>query len=234
MKKVLFSSLLLGLSVVSFAQNRIGIEFGTSFPTFSGRNDNQQLGSTQSVDIKPSVGAWYLRKIDRHVYLGAELGLSAYSFFYSKTNTTGTVSPKVQINHNSSFFTVAPMVDFGLGRHQYIHLFIDLAMGFQTNTNQETREYANADDLIPNSVYNSQNVVSKFIFRPGFGLKQHFALSRMWHVTFKEGFSVLATDLTHLGNTNDESIHPGYVTLQMGVMRKFHRPKHSVKKEPTE
>lgn len=232
MKKVLLSSLLLGLSVASFAQNRIGIEFGTSFPTFSGRNDNQQLGATQSVDIKPSVGAWYLRKIDRHVYLGAELGLSAYSFFYSKTNNNGTVnSPKVQINHNSSFFTVAPMVDFGLGRHQYIHLFIDMNMGFLTSTNQETREYADADDLVPVSVYNSQNTVSKFIFRPGFGLKQHFPLSKMWHVTFKEGFSILATDLTHLGNGNDEAIHPGYVTLQMGVMRKFHRPRHVAVRE---
>lgn len=227
MKKFILGALLLGVSTFSFAQNRIGIEFGTSFPTFSGRSDNQSVGSTQSVSIKPSVGAYYLRKIDRHVYLGAEFGLGAYSFFYSQTGDI-----KTQITHNSTYFSVAPMVDFGLGRHQYIHLYIDLNMGFQTNANQTTSEYYSASDPVPYTTYNSVSNVAQFIFRPGFGLKQHFPLSKMWHVTFKEGFNFPANDLTHLRTATNENIHPGYVTLQMGVMRKFHRPKHAQAREP--
>lgn len=225
MKRFLLSALFLCLSGITLAQNRIGIEFGTSFPTFSGRADNQTVGSTQSVDIKPSVGMYYLRKLDRHVYLGAELGLSAYSFFYSRTETT-----KVQITHNSSYFTVAPTVDFGLGKHQYIHLYVALTMGFLTSANQSSSEYYSGTDMTPYTTYNSTSTVSEFIFRPGFGLKQHFPISRMWHITFNEGFSFGATDLTHLGTSNNtDGIHPGYLTFQMGVMRKFHRPKHALK-----
>lgn len=229
MKKFILGAFFLGLSGFAMAQNRIGLEFGTSFPTFSGRSDNQSVGATQSVDIKPSAGAYYLRKLDRHVYLGAELGLNANSFFYSKTNGI-----KTQITHSSYYFTVAPMVDFGLGRHQYMHIFVELNMGFLTNANQTTTEYADVNATVPYASYNSMSSVSTFIFRPGFGLKQHFPLSRMWHVTFKEGFGFPATDLTHLGTTNDEAIHPGYITLQMGVMRKFHRPKHAMKREEKE
>ncbi len=221
MKNILLIALFLGLSTYSFAQNRIGLEFGASGCTFSGRSDNQTIGSTQSVIIKPNVALSYMRKLDRHVYLGVKLGLEANSFFYSKTNGT-----KVQIDHNSSYFTVAPTVDFGLGRYQYMHIFIAMNMGFLTNGNQTTSEYINAAAPAPYTTYNSASTISSFIFRPGFGLKQHFPISKMWHVTMSEAFYYMATDLTHLGNTNDEAIHPGYFSLQMGIMRKFHRPKH--------
>lgn len=224
MKNILLIALFLGLSTYSFAQNRIGLEFGASGCTFSGRSDNQLIGSTQSVNIKPNVAMYYLRKVDRHVYLGARLGLEANSFFYSKTDVE-----KIQIDHNSSYFMVAPMIDFGLGRYQYMHIYISLDMGFLTSGHQITNEFVNGTADVPFNSYNSSSTISNFIFRPGFGLKQHFPISRMWHITMNEGFRIMATDLTHLGATNgSESIHPGYFTVQMGVMRKFHRPKHAV------
>ena len=223
MKHIIIIALFLGLSTYSFAQNRIGIEFGASGATFSGRSDNQLVGSTQSVNIKPNVGIYYFRKIDRHVYLGAKLCLDAYSFFYSKTEDI-----KTQIDHNSSYFTIAPTVDFGLGRYQYIHLYVSLAMGFLTNGHEVTSQYINGASDVPYNTYISSTNISNFIFRPGMGLKQHFPISKMWHITMNESFSVLATDLTHLGTNTNASVHPGYFNLQMGVMRKFHRPKHAM------
>lgn len=226
MKNILLIALFMGLSTYSFAQNRIGLEFGASGCTFSGRSDNQLVGATQSVNIKPNVGIYYLRKVDRHIYLGAKFGLEANSFFYSKTDVN-----KIQLEHNSSYFTVAPTVDFGLGRYQYIHIYIALGMGFLTNGHQTTSEFTDGAATVPYNTYNSSSTINSFIFRPGFGLKQHFPISRMWHITLNEGFSIPATDLTNLGNNNQGSIHPGYFSLQMGVMRKFHRPKHAMVRE---
>ena len=222
MKQFILAVLFSGIAASSFAQNRIGLEFGVSAPTFAVNSDNQNIGYMHSATIKPIVGINYLRKIDRHVYLGVKFGLEASSFFFSQTD-----SIKVQLTHNSTYFTIAPTVDFGLGRFQYMHIYISLAGGFLTSANESTSEFADGSSTIPYNTYNSVSNVSKFIFRPAIGLKQHSPLGRKWHFTLNEGFSFAATDLTHIGSYG--SLHPGSVTLQMGVMRKFHKPKHSHK-----
>ena len=226
MKQFILAALFSGLSVCSFAQNRIGLEFGVSAPTFAVNSDNQNIGYMHSSTIKPIVGINYLRKIDRHVYIGAKFGLEASSFFFSKTSDTN----KVQITHNSTYFTFAPTVDFGLGRYQYMHIYIGLACGFLTSANEMTQQFTDGAATIHYASYNSVNNVNKFIFRPTIGFKQHFPLGKKWHFTLNEGFSFAVTDLTLIGDQG--AIHPGAVTLQMGVMRKFHRPKHSVKESP--
>ena len=222
MKHFILAVLFSGVSAMSFAQNRIGIEFGVSAPTFAVNSDNQNIGYMHSAVIKPIVGINYLRKIDRHVYLGVKFGLEANSFFFSQTD-----SIKVQLTHNSTYFTVAPTVDFGLGHYQYVHIYISLTSGFLTSGNETTQEFADGASTIPYNSYNSQGNINKFIFRPAIGLKQHFPLGRKWHFTLNEGFSFAPTDLTLIGHTN--SLRPGMITLQMGVMRKFHRPIHSNK-----
>ncbi len=222
MKYFIIVALLLSGATFSFAQNRIGIETGVTAPVFTVGNSNDAFGYRHSSLIKPTVSMSYLRKIDRHVYIGGALGLEAYDFYYSKT-----ADYKVDIHHNSSYFTITPLLDFGLGRHQYMHIYISTALGFLTSVNESTGVYDAGTYTTPASTYNSSTLVSGFIFRPGFGLKQHFPISKFWHITLSEGYSLLATDLTHVGSIGP--VHPAYLMFKMGVMRKFHRPRSSSK-----
>lgn len=217
MKQFILSALLLGSTVTGFAQNRIGLEVGITAPTFSPGSGNPDNTYRHSADPKPTISAYYLRKIDRHVYLGMRFGVEAQSFYFSNTD-----SIRVDIFHKSTYLMVAPTLDLGLGPKQHIHIFFDLGMGFLTNANESTQEYAFGNNTNPTYSYNSQDRVATFIFRPGFGLKQHFRLAKNWHLTLKEGFSILANDLTRTANIG--GVHPGQLTLQMGVMRKLHRP----------
>lgn len=218
MKYFIIAALILSGVTFSFAQNRIGIETGVTAPIFTVGTANDVNGYRHNSLIKPTISMNYLRKVDRHVYIGAALGLEAYDFYYSKT-----ADYKVELYHNSSYFTLTPMVDFGLGQHQYMHIYVSAAMGFLTSVNETTGIYTPGTYQTPDHSYNSSTEVSGFILRPGFGLKQHFPLSKMWHLTLNEGYSLLVTDLTHAGAIG--SVHPAYLMFQMGVMRKFHQPK---------
>ncbi len=218
MKRIILVALILGCATYAFSQNRFGLECGVSAPSFSVGTADGAIGYRHNAVIKPMVGLDYLRKVDRHVYLGARLGLEAYSFYFSKTD-----SVKAEIKHFSSYLTFAPTVDFGFGPHQYWHLFVAMTMGFLTNASETTGTYAPGTYQDPSVTYNSSDQVSGFIFRPGIGLKQHIPINRFWHITISESFSYMATDLTHVSNLG--AVHPGTVALQMGFMRKFHRPK---------
>ena len=217
MKYFIIAALFLSGIASSFAQNRIGIETGVTAPLFTVGNSNDVNGYRHSAYMKPTISMNYLRMIDHHVYIGGALGLEAYDFYFSKT-----ADYKVDIHHNSSYFTITPLLDFGLGQHQYMHIYISMAMGFQTNVNETTGIYAPGSYQDADHSYNSSTQVSGFIFRPGFGLKQHFPISKFWHITLSEGYSLLATDLTHVGDIG--SVHPAYIMFKLGVMRKFHNP----------
>ena len=224
MKYFLIVALILSGASLSFAQNRFGLETGVSAPVFTVGNDGDGKAYRHSAVLKPTISLSYLRKIDRHVYLGASLGHEAYDFYFSMSNDT-----KEEIRHFSSYFTFSPTVDFGLGRHQYIHIYVATTMGFQTNANEQTSVYATGTATDPERVYDSSPMVSGFFFRPGFGLKQHFPINKFWHITLNEGYSVLMTDLTHVGAKG--AVHPAYLMFQLGVMRKFHKPLHPAHKD---
>ncbi|MBC7552798.1 MAG: hypothetical protein H7257_02340 [Taibaiella sp.] len=220
MKYFLVAALFLGGIVNSLAQNRIGIETGVTAPLFTVGNSNDAFGYRHSAYMKPTISMSYLRKIDKHVYVGGALGLEAYDFYFSKTQDY-----KTDLQHFSSYFTITPMVDFGLGSRQYMHIFVSAAMGFLTSFNETTGVYGQGSYQTPDYSYNSSGNVRGFIFRPGLGLKQHFPISRYWHITLSESYSLLATDLTHIGEFG--GIHPAYIMFKLGVMRKFHRPLHA-------
>ena len=219
MKKIVFIALILGCTTFAHSQNRIGLEFGLTNTSFSLGGGNPDNTYKHNSDFEPTVSMNYLRKIDRHVYIGFILGLQAHSFYFSNT----VLDNRVDVYHKSTYFMMSPVLDLGLGRQQLMHINISLGLGFLTNGNETTNEYTNGNWTTPSNSYNSVSNISGFIMRPTFGLKQHVPLSKFWHFTLNEGFGFLVTDLTHAGNLN--TIHPGFVSLQMGVMRKFHRPK---------
>lgn len=218
MKRFLLAALLLAGTTLSFAQTRIGIEVGISAPTLSNGTGNPDNTYKHTSDPRPAITAYYQRKIDKHIYIGARVGLEGHSIYFSNTDTV-----RADIKHKSTYLNIMPNIDFGLGRHQYIHIYTGIGLGFLTNGNQTTYIYDISNPVAKNT-YNSTSDISSFILRPAIGLRQHFPLTKNWHLTLNESFALTVSDLTQVSTLN--SLRPGYLTFQMGVMRKFHRPRY--------
>lgn len=219
MRKLAFIAFSVLMAHCAQAQNRFGVEIGatTNFWTMGGENKTY----AHSSDAKPMVSLNYLRKLDRHVYLGAKLSLESYAFYYSVTDNTKNL--RADVNHNSSYLFVAPMVDIGLGHSQLIHLYFSLPLGFNTSADESSKIFDQGSNTAYNFINTTSNV-NKFVMRPTIGLKQHIPLMKNWHFTLNEGIGFMATDLTTASKITN--VNPSYLTIQMGLMRKFHRPKH--------
>lgn len=212
------------LSIAPFlgnAQNRIGLEMGAGVPMMT------QNASSVNMNVAVNASAYYLRKVARHVYVGARLYYEQYGIDYSNTTTdlAGGVLG-TQVSHKSNYIFAGPMIDAGVGRYrEYLHFYMSAAMGVLVGGSQSERNYY-ATDQNPQLAYDytkdTHLSINNPIFRIGMGIKQHFPVSRMWQITLNEGYSFMPFgDLSSPDGVNDKSLHPGYVSFQVGVMRKF-------------
>ena len=226
MKRNIFTIIFILSAVSTFAQNRIGIELGAGKPTFA-------YGSYSSVDLPAintdilfTANAYYLRKVARHLYVGAKASFEQYGFDFEKTQSDGAGGTSgTNVLHKSAYLHFGPMVDAGIGRHrEYLHVYAFSTLGFLTTGYQFTRDYYRAQNpvLDYDNTSSSGFKQNSLIVRVGFGLKQQFPLAKMWYFTINEGFSFMPFgDLTQPDAAGGSNLHPGYLTLQMGFMHKF-------------
>ncbi len=230
MKCKILTLLLLVCAGYSFAQNRIGLELGAGRPTFSNGANSSVAVPEHNVRYTLTGDFYYLRRVAHHWYLGANAGFEQYSFEYEKRVPDATNSGVVGTNviHKSSYVHFAPTLDLGVGRfREYLHAYVYASMGFKVSGDQTTREYHTSSftgGVLPlyDSTYASGYRVNPVALRFGFGLKQHFPLTKTWQATINEGFSFMpAGDLSQPDATAGANFHPGYLTLTFGVMHKF-------------
>jgi hypothetical protein len=226
MKKIFIITLLIACSVGAFAQNKIGLEFGASSTIFIRSADHPEYTYRNESNMNPTAHLWYHRKIDKHVYLGAALGVENYSFYYSKAVDTS----RTDIMHRSTFITLTPTLDFGLGRHQRWHIFIGMDMGFRNHVQQTTSTFANQYQATPDMDTSTTQDVSKFIFRFNLGLRQQYPISKDWYITLSECLSATPTALT-AAPAPINNLYPGYFMIQMGIMHKFRSFQEAPSKE---
>ena len=222
MKQILLAIFMLGCVTAGFAQSRIGLEMGMSNTVFIGGGDHPDYTYLHSSNTSPLISAYYQYKAGRHTYVGFNLGVQHMSFLYGKkiSDTEQNV-----IVHKSTYFSFAPHVDFGFGHHQYIHMYLDVDMGFilqgqQTTSNNIYNSIQIGSDQAAGA--NADDNINHFIVRLGGGLREHIPISKLWHITFSEGLLFITNNLTYNGNMG--GVHPGMIMFQMGVMRKLHNP----------
>lgn len=238
MKCKLLTLALLLCAGYSFAQNRMGVELGAGRPTFSDGANSSVAVPEYNVRYTFTGDFYYLRRVAHHWYLGANAGFEQYSFEYAKKyqnayyGITGT-----DVVHKSSYVHFAPTIDLGVGRfREYLHAYVYASVGFKVAGDQSTRDYQTAaSSSQPQPNYDSTHAtgyrVNPVAFRIGFGLKQHFPLTKTWQATINEGYSFMpAGDLSQPDATGGANIHPGYLTLTFGVMHKF-KDAHVMQKE---
>lgn len=229
MKCKILTLLLLVCASYSHAQNRMGLELGAGRPTFSSGANSSVATPEYDVRYVFTGNFYYLRRVAHHWYLGGKAGFEQFSFGYERKHPDPTNSGIIGTNviHKSSYLQFAPMIDLGVGRfREYLHAYVFASVGFKVAADQTTREYHTVSSNNPmpayDSTYASGYGVNPVIFRIGFGLKQHFPLTKTWQATINEGFSFMPTgDLSQPNVTSGAALHPGYLTLQFGIMHKF-------------
>jgi hypothetical protein len=210
----------------TYSQNRFSIETGVGQPSFGLHLSETDIYHTPRPSVPVEVS--YLRKLEKHVYAGAKLFFHQYSFdyYYSHTAAGGSYNEGNVITTKSNYLFIAPTLDFGLGRHQYIHCYFSTAIGYLLSGEQRSHDY-NSIYGYPHSsydtVYSSNGYIKGFIFHLNFGFEEHIRLNSQWHILLNEGFSLFSSDMTYLANPGTD-VHPGYILLQIGVMRKYNKP----------
>ena len=223
MKKILLSFLILGCAAGAFAQSRIGLELGMSNTVFTPGSDHSDYTYKHASNTSPMLNLYYQYKASHRTYVGINVGIEHFSFVYGQkvSDTQQSI-----IQHKSTYLSFAPTFDVGLGNHQYIHLYFTGDLGFilagqQTVSNDIYNSIQIGSDQAVGSAIADDNV-NHFIFRFGAGIREHIPVSKLWHITFSEGYMVMTNNLTYNGAMG--GVHPGMVMFQMGVMRKLHNP----------
>ena len=226
MKSFIFTTLLLTAATFSFAQNRIGVELGAGRPVFANGSYSSATVPGYDVDINLAGTAYYTRKVARHWYVGLKSSFEQYSFSFSRKEndgTSGTIGTNVK--HKSSYLHFGPMADFGVGKHrEYLHLYAAATVGFLLTGFQETQDYHDTYNLPDayNRTYRSDAMINSVVFRFSFGFREQFPITKTWFATINEGYSAMPFgDVSQPNATGGNNLHPGYITLQFGMMHKF-------------
>jgi hypothetical protein len=97
-------------------------------------------------------------------------------------------------------------------------------VGFLLNGYQKTHETFEPGyfQRYSDTTFISSGDIDHVVSRMGFGLIEHIRLNKLWHITINEGFTFMLTDLTIIKNITE--VRPGYLSLQVGLMRKL-KPK---------
>ncbi|NCX95364.1 MAG: hypothetical protein EBX41_02940 [Chitinophagia bacterium] len=226
-KLLLLIGILFGFNELK-AQNRLGVELGAGVPAFSNGAISESQLPTESTDVVFASNIHYLRKLagTKNWYWGGRAGFEQYAFDFKVTQADGVggIYGK-EVNHKSSYLLIGPTIDLGIGKYrQYLHVYSNVSIGFLLNATQNTREYHLLNNPIPVSdlTRSTDFYMNSVICRWAFGLKQHLPLGKMWQFTFNEYYSFMPFgDLSRATFTNGNNLHPGYFSIQAGVMHKF-------------
>ena len=232
MKTAVFILFILFFPDTGNCQDRIGIELGMD-KTWSYKPFlvNGPLES-QSSNACSTFGVSYLTKMNKHLYIGGKAYYESYSFSYDRISdmnnyglfgggfdsTYGT-----HINFKASYLFLAPLFDIGMGRRQVFHIYAMPGMGILLNGQQSLRVYQTLNSVTQSDVTgNTSQDIYRLIFRFNVGLIQHIQLNNYWHLTFNESVGAVNV-LSDEKGTNGVPLRPNYYTLQIGLMKKYHR-----------
>lgn len=191
MKTITLLSIITLLSVTTKSQWNLGLQTGLNKTFYKDTKD--RLGKSQIGDTKSTpallTSAYIISKKEWPVNVGAGLGIKRnhIDIYYERKYSSGAKDVR-DIEHRSTFVTISPIVDVGIGKRKFIHLLvmpsINLLLYGRENGNIQysTGEY-----------YSYQNT-SKYIRRLSLGinaqLQGRYPLTSMLDITGGIGYSV--------------------------------------------
>ena len=118
--KYIAITLLLLFSNCCFAQNIVGIQVGIGACT---SYLNRPLLPT------PQFEGYFLRALSKHLALGISAGVDRYSFVQTNADPSNTTYEGVlSIKQQSTYLSLSPKADLGIGKRQRIHAIISVGL----------------------------------------------------------------------------------------------------------
>ena len=134
----------------------------------------------------------------------------------------------VQLLNKTSYIFICPKFDYGIGRKQDVHFFVNAGVGLNMGGTETMRKWDHSNgDGVGNydSLLTTTPNINKMLLRIGTGFTEYFRTSRHWRFSVTEDFGFISQNLS---TTSDylnpsrtaytpRSLKPGYISLQIGI-----------------
>lgn len=214
-------------STAGYSQNRFAIDAGIgqppSYHPFLDFSDGPKV--VQAASAAPSVAISWLRKAGGHMYIGSKLTFNSYHFTYtSNWNNTSDSSAITTVVIKSTYVGIGPVLDAGIGKRQYVHLFLMPAINFLLKGSMSTEVYQNYAPTPPyNHTHTASGYLNPIMLYVNCGLVEHVPVNKEWHIMLTETLNMITrTPIADAKGTNGLTILPNYLSLQLGIMHKYH------------
>ena len=223
MKKITFLVFSCLCCQISFAQDKLGFEFGVMKSYFGHIANDAQTGHLSDPCL--TFGFQYLHKVAGHFHAGAKVSLQQYSFNYDFNDNRGGYAYGENISHKSVYLAIAPTADVGVGYKQHTHFYISFAPSLLLTGMQNVHEYEfdPTNNINFDSSYGGSKNVGSFLFHTYLGCEQYIHINRSWHIIIDAAFSIIGSNVTSLTYIGDQQVHIGNVYFQLGLLHSFHR-----------
>ncbi len=224
MKKFVFTSFWLLIAVCSqlHAQNRFGLEVGEGW-SYLKSGPNAGINYNFSTDPEFSFGGYYLRRLNRTMYVGVRAFFEQYAYTYKMEYTDTAGHRGGEIDDKVSMIFIAPTFDIAVDRHQILHAFASGAYGMLQRGTQKDAVFNYRYSSGALTGYENDGQISKSMMRFDVGLVEHVRLGELWHLTITEEYGIPMGTQTLFNNPVNTQImvSPKYFAVRVGVMYKF-------------
>lgn len=223
MKRLLILMLACSLVLPAAAQNRIGFDAGAGWCYI--KNQQYYPGHYKfATDPDICLGVHYLRRMNRHVYIGARLIFQQYTFSYTFDQADSIQRNGGEIATKASYVFLAPTLDIGIDNSQICHVYISGAYGDLIHGTQKNHTYTyNAVGPFYDNSFRTDGEINKSVTRIDIGLCQHIPINPDWYVTINESYCMLQSSMTTLDNPSYTpfAIRPSYFCITAGIAYKL-------------
>ena len=238
MKRILLVALLSVTFFQGYSQSLIGLYGGAGCAT------------SNNYDVAPSGGLELLFGAWHRTFIGADIFYQTYSLYAdneanSAKHGSGTAGAIERLY--GSYVFLAPKISIGFRRTENFKINLTFGVGYNisgfdsvrkwdhgyytnayyTNNNSGTGQYDSSLDMSKN--------LNKLMMRVGVGMTEYAHIGGSWFLTFTEDFGFTFKPLSQTGTYTDPSrtayttvggLHPGYISLQVGISHKS-KPKEN-------
>ncbi len=228
MKRIILFAFLSFLAIRGLAQTN----------TFIGVYGGGGLSTRYNYDVAISGGVDFVKGLFHRTGLGFNLFYQTYGMEYDNEQYSvkhGGGNAGVVVLNQSSYIFFAPKFDYGMGRRENIHFYVNAGVGYNMSGTETMRKwdksngsgYGNYDSLI-----NTTTNINKLVMRVGVGFTEYLFTSRTWRFTVTEEFGFINKSLSTTSDFLNPSrtqysprdLKPTLFSLQIG-MTHIHFPK---------
>lgn len=219
MFKTCLATLILFASSTSNAQNVIDADFkaGLGLPVevhlFSGDKTTPHARFVVACSgMRQAKNGWF--------QVGMQLQYQGLSFTKEIFYGGHTVASGENVEHQSNYICAVPAIAFTFGENKWFHICTSVPVGFLLGGKQTNVLYG-----IPTVTMNATGYINTVYCGLSFGMKQVTPIENSnYFLMMEESYTFMLTSLTSTGYQRggfSSSIHPNYLNLQIGILRKF-------------